>query len=232
MRIPILYWLTTALCLSLLPPVVATAAIPAGHIETLKGRAQATTPQGQVRELRRGAPFYSGERITTERRSAVALRFADRSRFDLGEGADLRVDRFAYRPARGQSGFTTRILKGTFRFLTGLIARARPRAMRVRLPVATIGIRGTHVMGEADATSAKVILLEQPKDDQRPTAVTVSNDYGSVVIDRPGYGTEVPDEHSPPSPVRRMKMRTINNLIRSLQNISRIHIPRVPHAFH
>jgi hypothetical protein len=39
-----------------------------------------------------------------------------------------------------------------------------------------------------------------------------------VVIDKPGYGTEIPDEKSPPSPVRKMQIRTIENVMRALRS--------------
>src|SRR5258706_7406555 len=40
-------------------------------------------------------------------------------------------------------------------------------------------------------------------------------------IDKPGVGTEIPDEKSPPSPVKRMQLRTIDNLLRALQVVDR-----------
>jgi hypothetical protein len=49
------------------------------------------------------------------------------------------------------------------------------------------------------------------------SAIVVENKFGSVVIDKPGYGTEIPDEKSPPSPVRRMQLRTIDNVLRTLR---------------
>jgi len=42
-----------------------------------------------------------------------------------------------------------------------------------------------------------------------------------VVIDQPGYGTEIPDEKSPPLPVRRMQLRTIDNVLRVLRTPAR-----------
>ncbi|MDZ7734863.1 MAG: hypothetical protein U5P41_00940 [Gammaproteobacteria bacterium] len=90
--------------------------------------------------------------------------------------------------------------------------------------MATIGIRGTHVVGEAGATSATVILMAE--EDGSVGAINVSNEYGAVDIDQPGYGTEVPDEFSPPSPPRRMRMNTIENITRSLQSIQRMNVPR------
>jgi hypothetical protein len=46
----------------------------------------------------------------------------------------------------------------------------------------------------------------------------VENKFGSVVVDKPGYGTEIPDEKSPPSPVKRMQLRTIDNLLRAIRS--------------
>ena len=57
--------------------------------------------------------------------------------------------------------------------------------------------------------SAKVALLE-PEKAGAGSAIVVENQFGSVVIDKPGYGTEIPDEKSPPSPVKRCRFtRTV-----------------------
>jgi hypothetical protein len=37
-------------------------------------------------------------------------------------------------------------------------------------------------------------------DASRKAVIDVSNSYGTATIDKPGYGTEIPDEFSPPSP--------------------------------
>ena len=50
------------------------------------------------------------------------------------------------------------------------------------------------------------------------SAIVVENKFGSVVIDQPGFGTEIPDEKSPPSPVRRMQLRTLDNLLRVIRS--------------
>ena len=55
------------------------------------------------------------------------------------------------------------------------------------------------------------VLLLEPEGSDKEGSVVVENKFGSVVIDKPGYGTEIPDEKSPPSPVRRMQLRTIDN---------------------
>jgi len=204
------------------------AANTAGTVTAMEGSVWAQSGDFPERNLHRGDRIYAGERIRTGSGSSVSLLFEDKSRFDLGPSADMVVGKYVFNPGKGESSFTSRIVKGAFRFLSGLIAKKSPRAMTVQLSVATIGIRGTHVAGEVEPTSARVILM-QPEE-EHPTAIEVFNDYGSVVVDKPGYGTEIPDTHSPPSPVRRMKLRTIDNVMRSLQSVQRIRpsVPRMP----
>ena len=209
---------------SLLWSTWAFAATPAGEVVNASGRVQAVSSSGVARALRQGLGVFPGEEIRTGDRASVTLRFRDGSRFDLGEDARMRVDDFTYDQGEDDA-IATRIFKGAFRFVSGLIAKRRPRSMSVFLPVVTIGIRGTNVGGEANATSATVVLLE-PEDTDRPTAIEVSNEFGTVTIDEPGFGTDVPDAQSPPSPPRRMQLRTIQNLIRGIQNVQRIRVPR------
>ncbi len=202
-----------------------SAAKKAGIIAGSAGTVRASSPDRPSRLLRRGDPVYARDRISTGRRSRVNIRFTDGSRFDLGPRARINVDKYALGDdPKEPPSFTTKILRGAFRFFSGLIAKKKPRSMSVGLSVATIGIRGTHVAGEVTETSAKIVLMEP--EENRPTSVEVFNQYGSVTIEEPGFGTEIPDEHSPPSPVRRMKLRTINNVMRSLQSIQRTR-PRV-----
>ena len=199
----------------------------AGRIEKLNGTVEAVATGQSPRRLAAGAQIASGERIQVGPNSSATLRFKDESVFDIGANGVLVVDRFEMGKKPEESTFATTIRKGTFRFVTGLIAKTRPQAMRVGLPVATIGIRGTHVVGEADATSAKVILLEPEDNPKRATSVEVANQYGSVVIDKPGYGTEIPDAHSPPSPVRRMQVRQVEDMLRAIRSSAmRVQPPR------
>ena len=83
---------------------------------------------------------------------------------------------------------------------------------------ATIGIRGTNVGGELIGEEAKIVLLE-PTRGESDTAIEVYNDFGSVLIDEPGFGTVVVDSKSAPSPMRRMRLRTVDTLIGTLRNI-------------
>ncbi len=202
-----------------------SAATEIGFVKELSGTAFAKLPAEDRRQLSAGDQIYLNDMITTETKSSIKLQLKDDSQFELGPDAKLLASKFIYKQNIEEDSVTVKILKGAFRFVTGIIAKKKPEAMSVDTAVATIGIRGTNVIGEADATSATIILIE-PEDTSRKSVIVVYNSFGTVTIDEPGYGTEIPDEFSPPSPPRRMRLQTINNLMRSMQSIQRINLPR------
>ncbi|MEQ1629533.1 MAG: FecR domain-containing protein [Gallionella sp.] len=213
----------------LLSPVLTFAATSAGDITRLTGDAvaQARAADGNTRKLLKGDAIYSGDTISTGPDTTLDILFADGSRFSVGQRSAFVVDKFVYNNNKEGDSFHSHILKGLFRFVSGLIAKSQNRDMTVGVSVATIGIRGTHVQGEVSErqekdgviveASAKVMLLE-PEEEGKQTSIVVSNEFGSVVVDKPGYGTEIPDEKSPPSPVRKMQLHTIDNIQRAIRN--------------
>lgn len=225
-------WMTSLVLLAaVFSPFTANATeiSSAGTVSKMTGDnvAEARQADGSMRKLVVGDAVYSGESIKTDKGTSVHIQFADESRFVLGPNTEFVIDKFKYKHGADDDAFHSRVIKGVFRFVSGLIAHGKGRDMQVRARVATIGIRGTQVEGEVidrqekdgvtvDA-SAKIVLME-PEEEGKQTSIVVSNEFGSVVIDKPGYGTEIPDEKSPPSPVRKMQIRTIENVLRALRN--------------
>jgi hypothetical protein len=201
--------------------IEAAVAAGVGEVILLQGSATRATADGARYGLERGDPVFEQDRIETGPRSLLAIRFSDDTRFNLGPDSTLAVDQVR----GGAAGvFSAEVVKGAFRFVTGLIAKQRARAMQVRTGVvATIGIRGTTVGGEVVGESATVVLLESA---DPAAAIEVGNAYGQVVIDQSGYGTRIPDAQSPPSPPERMTLRTIESLVRNLNNLQRMVVPR------
>jgi len=213
---------------------VAEAQTPSvGRASRLTGDqiSSAQAPGGPVRKLAEGDPVFAGERIRTGGGTVLQIEFKDQSRFTLGPNAEFEVEKyFQAAGGTGEEAFYSRVLKGAFRYVSGLIAHKNRNRVRVTIAVATIGIRGTHFEGEVTErqekdgktvdASAKVALLE-PEGSDAGNAIIVENKFGSVVIDKPGFGTEIPDEKSPPSPVKRMQLRTIDNLLRAIRTPAR-----------
>ena len=209
----------------LLATSIAEAQTTVGRVSRLTGE-QAGSAQalgGAARKLKEGDPVFAAERIRNGAGTVLEIEFTDKSRFTLGPNTEFEVESYLQTP--GQEAFTSRVIKGAFRFVSGLIAKRKRENVHITIAVATIGIRGTHFEGEVTErqekdgktvdASAQVALLDP--EGEAGNAIVVENKFGSVVIDQPGFGTEIPDEKSPPSPVKRMQLRTIDNVLRSLR---------------
>ncbi|MGH8539870.1 MAG: FecR family protein [Stenotrophobium sp.] len=175
-----------------------------GHVEAAEGT--------QSRVLSIGEQVYAGSVITTAARSLTTLRFTDDTVLTVGPSSKVTVTAYSYEKAAAR--MSLQLAKGAFRFLTGLIGKMNHDDVDIHAPVATIGIRGTYFGAEISDTSASVVLLEQPGGGTN--AIQVSNAFGAVVVDKPGYGTVVPDAHSPPSPPRRLRLNAVENLTRNV----------------
>ncbi len=222
------WWgLTLGALLAPLTDASAEARVAAARVIELEGKVLAITDANAVRRLGVAQDVYPEETIVTLGRARVLLRFTDNSKYELGPATRLRIDTYRYSRDPDSDFAATRVLKGFFRFVSGEISRRRPHSTSIGVPVATIGIRGTHVVGEVTETSARIGLLA-PEDGDHPSAIEVSNPYGTVTINQPGLVTEIPDAKSPPSPPRPMDLHTMTRNLRAVQTMRRAIAPRMP----
>lgn len=114
-----------------------------GEIVALRGTA---TAQGQdgVRDLAVGSPVFPGDVLSTGEGSSFEVRFADDTVLAQGPAASLTLDEYVFDPAQpSASSMLMSLSKGTFRMVTGTIAKDNPDGIGISSPLATIGIRGT-----------------------------------------------------------------------------------------
>src|SRR4051812_29110293 len=117
----------------------ATAAL----VEFTIGNASAIDAAGTARPLAKGAAVQAGDTIDTGN-GRVQLRFSDGAYVSLQPGSQFRIDEYNYNGKNDETerGFFS-LIKGGLRTITGLVGRSNRRNYQVRVPVATIGIRGT-----------------------------------------------------------------------------------------
>jgi FecR protein len=85
-----------------------------------------------------------GDIIKTTEGSAVKVIMQDKTVLDINEKTSFKITKYAYNkdaPDEGSSSFS--LLKGTFRYISGLIAKKDPNKVKFSAGTATIGIRGT-----------------------------------------------------------------------------------------
>jgi hypothetical protein len=84
-----------------------------------------------------------GTRVTTGSTGHLQILLLDETVFTIGPNSDIVIDEFVYDPNLSIRVISARVLKGIFRWVTGKVTHKDPAKMKVSLPVAAIGIRGT-----------------------------------------------------------------------------------------
>lgn len=121
------------------------ASPPAGRLKSTAGtvsivRGSETQPATPGVELRESDVVRTGP----DGRAAIMLK--DESRLSLGPNSELALSRFAFAPQDQQLALTVRLTRGVLSYVSGLIAKLAPEAVRLQTPTAVIAVRGTHVL--------------------------------------------------------------------------------------
>jgi hypothetical protein len=138
--------------------VVMLAAVPAaGQNPAIAGRIKvasgtATVVRGtESRPATVGAEVVESDILRTGPDGRVSVMLKDESRLSLGPNSELALTRFAFTPHDRQLGLAVRLSRGLLSYVSGLIAKLAPEAVRLQTPTSIIGARGTHVLVRADA---------------------------------------------------------------------------------
>lgn len=99
-------------------------------------------------EAKVGDPVQENDRVSVQMGSSVGISLSDETLLSLGPNSVMVIDRYAFNPVTREGRVETSILKGTFRFVTGLIGWLNPGAIKVTTPTAVIGVRGTDFIVE------------------------------------------------------------------------------------
>src|SRR6267378_495161 len=178
---------------------------PAGKVLTADGDVLVLRGS-QILRLSRGAAVESGDQIHTGTDGKVLIVFTDSGLVWIRANSDFVVDEYSYAQGGRETAFFS-LLKGGARSVTGLIGRRTRSNFRLRVPVATIGIRGTDF---------SVVMCQRDCRDSDGSA-TAKGLYGEVIEGRiavtpfedrllerefaAGEYFHLADEHSSPTPL-------------------------------
>ena len=167
----------------------------------VRGRVQATSPGEAVGHvIASGKPLFLNDHVTTDKAGKLQVMLLDETVFTLGPNADMVLDDFVYDPTTQAGRVTASITKGVFRFVTGKIARNNPSSMKVKLPVGTIGIRGTIVAGIVTAGMSAAMLAGPGAGNDanaKTGAFDLSNGAGTTRVNVSGEGSMITGGGSP-----------------------------------
>lgn len=93
-----------------------------------------------TRTLQQGDRVHQDELIEVGLDATSELKLDDETKLALGPGARLMLDKFVYDPARTKGSIVLDLVKGSFRFVTGV---AEKPTYVIKTPSAAITVRGT-----------------------------------------------------------------------------------------
>ena len=126
------------------------AASPIGKVVAVVGSPKSSGPDGS-RSLGSGSPVYENDQLETGAGN-IQIIFVDDTKLVVGPNSTLVIDRFLLRGGKSAQKFSVDALRGTFRFISGHMAKA---AYDIQTGNATIGVRGTAF----DFTSGRQTLV-------------------------------------------------------------------------
>jgi hypothetical protein len=129
----------------LLPCLAMGNESPIGKIKTGKGDVSVIR-SGKGIPMKKGDSLFQNDIIRTGAASSVGIIFDDNTVLSLGPKSKIVIDHYVFAPEKGLLSMAVRLLKGTASYLSGIIGRQAPEAVKFQTPDAIIGIRGTQFL--------------------------------------------------------------------------------------
>lgn len=141
---------------------VAAQAI--GQVEILSGDSSVQRADGTIEILAVGKKIFENDVLQTGSDSTLSVTFTDGTIFSLTANSRMIIDYLVYDPASTSNSGSFNLVQGGFVFIAGQVAKTG--GMDVSTPSATMGIRGTTVIADIQAThgvlTTEVSLTRDP----------------------------------------------------------------------
>lgn len=143
-----LFMLAVALLTCLAMPAFA-GSDHAALVKNVNGDVQVTR-HSHTFKATSGTTLLVSDRVVTAPGASAAIVFEDGTLLTLGSGADILVRDYVFEPKNGKFSFSLYLAKGSAIYESGKIGKMSPQSVKVETPRATVGVRGTRFLIEAD----------------------------------------------------------------------------------
>ena len=121
----------------------------AALVKSVTGDVQVTR-QHDTFKATSGSELLVSDRVVTAPGASAAIVFRDGTLLTLGSGADILVRDYVFEPKVGKFAFALYLAKGSAIYESGKIGKLSPQSVKVETPKATVGVRGTRFLIEAN----------------------------------------------------------------------------------
>ena len=153
----------------------------AGKVIYVIGKVLVVNESGEESRIKRSDELNQGDTVITNERSQLQIRMDDGTLLAIRPNSKFKVDEYVYQDNVETDKTHYRLLKGTFRSITGAIGKKKKSSFVVITPVGTIGIRGTDFTARlcdsdcGDSTDGLYVGVMQG-------AVVLENDSGELYV--------------------------------------------------
>lgn len=122
------------------------------HVALLKnvaGKVSIVRDSGAV-EAAAGSTLFVADRLVAAPGASAGIVFKDGTLLTLGPGADLLVRDYVFEPKQARYAFSVYLAKGSAIYSSGKIGKLAPESVQVNSPLATVGVRGTRFIINAE----------------------------------------------------------------------------------
>ena len=106
--------------------------------------------EGRTISAKIGLEIYQNDTLRTGSEGSIGVVFNDETLLSLGPESVLVIDEFVFAPRQAKFSIAIRMVKGTFAYLSGLIAKLAPESAQIKTPTSSIGIRGTKFVARVE----------------------------------------------------------------------------------
>lgn len=121
----------------------------AGVVKNVKGRATILR-NNTVIAATPGAVIMVADQISTGKDGSLGITMKDDTLLSYGPNSTVKLDNFNFDSTTHEGNILLSLVKGSMVFVTGLIGKKTPQKVSIKVPNATIGIRGTEFVVEVE----------------------------------------------------------------------------------
>jgi hypothetical protein len=138
---------------------VRRAELPVARVAASSGEYYFVTRDGHKLEGAEAVALAldGGTRVVTGSGGRLQFLLPDETVLTLGPNSDMIIDNFVYDPATSATKLSAQIARGAFRWVTGKVSQHKD--INIKLPVGTIGVRGTDFEGLVESDGAGTVRL-------------------------------------------------------------------------
>jgi hypothetical protein len=118
-----------------------------GTLKSVQG-AVVLTKADLARDADIGGGVHESDRISTGRNANATLMLRDGTIVTVGPGSTVELTKLQFDSTTQEGNLAVRLLQGSLRMVTGLIAKRHPEQVNVITPTSVVGVRGTDFIVE------------------------------------------------------------------------------------